>query len=241
MEIGGACASGQTGYEIAVECPEGTWAVPVSIFAGMIGLGVYAGASGALPGPRWTPLAWPALFLSLGWNFWEFGLDPPPESGMGISWGWVICGVLFVAMGGIPLVLAVVSRSARRRLFWSDAPPRVIRTRITAAELAARNPGMRLAGRTVEEVFGDAPPSGGAPVVTGPVRPASSAQASPAPPPSPPPSPPAASVVGVEVAEVPSRLAADLERLAALRRRGDLSEDEFRSAKARLLEGEPSP
>jgi hypothetical protein len=49
------------------------------------------------------PLAWPGLFLSLGWNFLEFTFSPP---GGGLAWGWLICGVLFVLMGGLPLILA---------------------------------------------------------------------------------------------------------------------------------------
>ncbi len=49
------------------------------------------------------PLAWPGLFLSLGWNFLEFAFAPP---GGGFAWGWLICGVVFVLMGGLPLLLA---------------------------------------------------------------------------------------------------------------------------------------
>ena len=47
-------------------------------------------------------LAWPALFLSLGWNFLEFGFDPPGEDD-GLVWGWIVCGVVFWLMGGLPL------------------------------------------------------------------------------------------------------------------------------------------
>jgi hypothetical protein len=43
-------------------------------------------------------LAWPALFLSLGWNFLEYGIAPPGSGG--IVWGWLIPGVVFVVMGG---------------------------------------------------------------------------------------------------------------------------------------------
>jgi hypothetical protein len=222
MDVGGACASGQTGYEIAVECPDGAWSVPVAIFAGLIGLGIHAWGATHLPGPRWLALAWPALFLSLGWNFWEYGLDPPQESGMGTMWGWVVCGALFVLMGGLPLLGALGSSSARRRLFWSDAPPHVTRTRITAAELAVRNPDIRFAGRTAAEALGgrpaghSAPPAGDGGAPTGPIP------AEPGP-------------------EDRPALTDDLERLAALHRRGDLSDEEFRAAKARLLEGELSP
>ena len=52
------------------------------------------------------PLAWPGLFLSLGWNFLEFSFAPP---GGGFAWGWLVCGVVFVLMGGLPLLLAFKS------------------------------------------------------------------------------------------------------------------------------------
>lgn len=117
MSIGGSCAEGGP-YAIARPCPDGVaWMLPVSIFAGLIGLGIYAGANAGLPGPRLVLLAWPALFLSLGWNFWDFGLNPP--SGDGLVWSWIICGVVFVAMGGLPL-LVLLSADARRGTFWAD-------------------------------------------------------------------------------------------------------------------------
>ena len=103
MDIGGACASGGP-YVIAQECPEGAAAMlPLGIIGGLIGLWIYAVSAPKLPGPRLTLLAWSALFLSLGWNFWEYGLNPPDGSD-GLVWGWIICGVVFVAMGGFPLL-----------------------------------------------------------------------------------------------------------------------------------------
>lgn len=104
MEIGGACASGGA-YEIARPCPHG---VPLAIMAGVWG-GVAAflvylwqvssrGVSG------FVALAWPALFLSLGWNFLEFGLDSP--NGGGLEWGWLICAIAFGLIGAAPLFIA---------------------------------------------------------------------------------------------------------------------------------------
>lgn len=52
-------------------------------------------------------LAWPALFLSLAWNFLEYALQPP--EGEGIVWGWLIPGVLFVLMGGVPWLAGTVT------------------------------------------------------------------------------------------------------------------------------------
>jgi hypothetical protein len=62
--------------------------------------GSYAGLVG---------LAWPALFLSLGWNFLQYGFNPPGADG-GIELGWLIPGVLFVLMGGFPLLGWIISR-----------------------------------------------------------------------------------------------------------------------------------
>ncbi len=79
MEIGGSCASGNTPFEIARPCPDGVGAVMVgSIFGGLIFLGIYAFST---IGPNLTLLAWPALFLSLGWNFLEYGVNPPTDDG----------------------------------------------------------------------------------------------------------------------------------------------------------------
>jgi hypothetical protein len=106
MGIGGACASGGP-YVPAVQCPDAVVALtPLSIFGLFIfgGLALWGGA--AISG-RWAALlflAWPALFLSLGWNFLEFGLRPPGGAPGQIEWSWIFCGVVFVLMGGGPLL-----------------------------------------------------------------------------------------------------------------------------------------
>jgi len=104
MDIGGACASGNVPYEITRPCPSGTPGLMMgSIFGGLILLAIYA--FNAI-GPNLTLLAWPALFLSLGWNFLEYAFSPPDGSS-GVVWGWLVCGVLFVLMGGLPLVFGI--------------------------------------------------------------------------------------------------------------------------------------
>lgn len=111
MEIGGACASG--GPFVPVQpCPKG---VPLLMFAGIWGgiifLGIYVWQAFKNHVPSLLALAWPALFLSLGWNFLEFGLDPP--GGGGLEWGWLVCAIVFGLMGGLPLLFAAkpVARS----------------------------------------------------------------------------------------------------------------------------------
>jgi hypothetical protein len=108
MGIGGSCASGGP-YVPAVECPDAVVLLtPLSIFAGVASLGLAAWGSAGLGG-AWAALlllAWPGLFLSLGWNFLEFGLRPPGGDGE-VVWSWLFCAVVFFLMGGIPLAVGL--------------------------------------------------------------------------------------------------------------------------------------
>ena len=116
MDLGGFCASGGP-YEIAVECPDAVIATtPLSILGGFLAAGLIIWGAAGLPG-AWMSLvflAWPALFLSLGWNFLEYGFFPPEG---GWVWSWLFCGVLFVLMGAVPLVIGDrrLPRGGRRR------------------------------------------------------------------------------------------------------------------------------
>jgi len=105
MNVGGFCAEGGP-YVIETHCPEG---VPLLLVGGIFGLFGFGGLmiwKGTILGGPYAglaALAWPALFLSLGWNFLEYGLFNTPQ-GEGIVWGWLIPGVLFVIMGIAPLL-----------------------------------------------------------------------------------------------------------------------------------------
>ena len=102
MRLGGMVASGGP-YAIAHPAPHWVWIMPLSIIIGMICFFLNLFSSADIDGINLMPLAWPGLFLSLGWNFLEFTFNPP---GGGLAWGWLICGVVFVLMGGLPLFLA---------------------------------------------------------------------------------------------------------------------------------------
>ncbi len=103
MDIGGACASGGP-YVPRVECPDGVAGLMTAgIWGGLIFLGLYLWQTSKHGVPGLAALAWPALFLSLGWNFLEYGIDPPV--GDGPVWAWVVCAVVFALMGGLPLPL----------------------------------------------------------------------------------------------------------------------------------------
>lgn len=102
MDVGGACASGGP-YVPRVECPEGVPLLMIGgIWGGLIFVGLYLWSTSKHEVPTLVGFAWPALFLSLGWNFLDYGLDPP--GGGGFVWGWLICAVLFALMGGLPLL-----------------------------------------------------------------------------------------------------------------------------------------
>jgi hypothetical protein len=122
MEIGGACADGGP-YVSAQPCPDGVPFLMVGgIFGGLICLGLFLMWSSRLGGSyaSLAGLAWPALFLSLGWNFFDFSFDPPGED-EGPVWGWLVCGVIFALMGGVPL-LYFLAPSNLMKILWPPDP-----------------------------------------------------------------------------------------------------------------------
>lgn len=137
LDVGGACADGGP-YVIAQPCPDGLWLMFPAIFGGF-GWGALAFATGSRIGDRFAAvpfLWWPALFCSLGFNFLQYGLVSP--FGGGLEWGFLIPGVLFELMGGIPLVLA---------LKFGGSGGSEVGERLRQAQLAA---GLRPGGSTGE-------------------------------------------------------------------------------------------
>ncbi len=216
LDVGGSCASGGP-FEIETQCPKGVgWIMPISIWVGLLALAGYVFAGRGLPGPKLVGLAWPALFLSLGWNFLDYGFDP--SDGTGTSPGLIVCGVLFVVMGIVPL-FALVSPSARHWMLWSDATPATGRQTYRDAKAAATSfDWSRLGVVDIEGVT--RPPGSPDPGSTRASEP-SRTDAEPG-------------------DELPGDLLDRLERLAAMRHRGDLTADEFAAAKAQLLNGHRS-
>lgn len=103
MDIGGACASG--GPFVPVRpCPEGVPALMIGgIWVGMLAAFAYGGATIGTGIPSFVGLFWPALFMSLGWNFLQYAFNPP--FGEGPVYGWLVPGIVFELMGVIPLYL----------------------------------------------------------------------------------------------------------------------------------------
>ena len=127
MEIGGACAEGGP-YVVAQPCPDG---VPLLIVGGILGglvcLGLFLWFSSRLGGSyaALAALAWPALFLSLGWNFFEFAFDARGAE-EGVVWGWLVCGVLFALMGGVPLLWFLKPSNLMSVLWPPDRDPKAV-------------------------------------------------------------------------------------------------------------------
>ena len=217
MGIGGACASGGA-YEIATPCPDGVDLVMFLAFPlGFLCAGVIVW-KGVRLGGGWTgvaALAWPALFLSLGWNFLESGIAPPDGGGPGV--GFLIPGVIFMLMGGIPLVVWIRARG--------DAPivPGVpgTRARSDVRELRDLRNAMANAARLARANAGPSAATMGVYQATHATPPVT-------------PMPDASTPVDVDQGEV---LVSRLERLAQLHGQGALSSEEFQAAKAALLAG----
>jgi hypothetical protein len=128
MRLGGFVASGGP-YHIAHQAPGWVWMLPVSIFLGLIAVFVSFSATKHIGGPNLMALAWSALFLSTGWNFVEFGFNPPV--GQGPVWAWIICAIFFIPMGAIPLLIIFSSvrtslrtRREKQGLYETDGESR---------------------------------------------------------------------------------------------------------------------
>ena len=106
MAVGGFCAEGGP-FVIEQHCPKGVPGLVMGgIWGGIIFYGLYVWQTIKHKVPSFMLLGWSALFLSLGWNFLEFGVDPPGPDG-GLEWGWLTCAIVFALMGGLPLIAVV--------------------------------------------------------------------------------------------------------------------------------------
>ena len=199
MDIGGVCADGGP-FVTRQSCPDGVPALMVGgIWGGIAFCALYVWQTIKHGVPSLLGLAWPALFLSLGWNFLEYGVSPPGDES-GLVWGWLICGILFFIMGGVPLFATI--KPIIQNFTDEDQQPPPFRSVIGEPVQTLRN--LRNLQTQMRDVAAQA---------TDP-----SAE-----PPSAPP-------------EDSSDLVGELERLAALHRSGAIGDDEFTTAKRRLLE-----
>lgn len=114
MDVGSTCADGGP-YVSRQACPQGGLMVfpgiPLALIAAFFGSSVAPG----LRAPDLLLPFWAAIFLSLGWNFWEYGL----RNGEALL-AWVVCGALFWALAA-PAVYLLFKRTRERieeRRWW---------------------------------------------------------------------------------------------------------------------------
>src|SRR5688572_25265276 len=100
MDVGGSCADGGP-YVSAQPCPDGSGVLVVGIPVALIAM--FAGSIVAvmLKAPTLLFPMWVALFGSLGWNFFDYGLNS--DGGEVVS--WIVCGVVFWLMAAPALYL----------------------------------------------------------------------------------------------------------------------------------------
>jgi hypothetical protein len=106
--IGGTCASGNTAYVIAVQCPAAAIDfLPWCIFTGLIAVAIGVAFAGGI-GISTRVFAWPILFCGLGGFFLLGGVFG------GEVVGWLL-GTMFIVMGLVPLVIEL--RASVQRVF----------------------------------------------------------------------------------------------------------------------------
>ena len=99
MDIGGSC--GSVDNEVYRPCPGNVAGLlPGAIWGGLIFTGLYVLVCARWKVPSFVSLLWPALFLSLGYNFVDYGI-------VGRQFGFILCGVVFAIMGAVPLIWAL--------------------------------------------------------------------------------------------------------------------------------------
>lgn len=143
---GGYCASGGP-YEIASghECDGGAVGLLAGgVFVMLLGGAIALAGSGAYLGVRGiglTGLLWAALFGLLGWNFIEFGLNPPDNfANEPPVYGLLVPGIIFWLMAAPGLLAPIVALRARRedrQITTDPARPRLVLANVPGPEAQA--------------------------------------------------------------------------------------------------------
>lgn len=210
-KIGGTCASGNTPFTIAHPCPAGVPGLLTGgIFAGLFFLALFVICVGER-GRSTVLLAWSALFLALGWNFLDFGLHPTTG---GTSVGFLVCAVIFILMGGVPLLYTI---------------PQCIKALLGQDDSTSTPTAQPFSGTNVQ--FNS--PTGWGPTNT---PPALTPTVWPVVTPAPATASRSASTAAASVTAAGGDVAGALEKLASLHASGELSDTEYEEAKRKTLQ-----
>lgn len=225
QQVGGTCASGNQPFQVSHPCPTGIEAtLPLSIFGGLIFLLLFY----LCVGERGRPVAllsWSALFLSLGWNFLDYGFHIT-VSGTGISGGFLASGIVFVIMGLVPLTwwLPRIWEALRSSPDEPpDGPPSIPSFGTNVAFSTPANPtaGSGFSSGTGTSSWATAPTWGPTPAMQTPTVTTASLSST--------------STSTASSGATSPNVATTLERLASLHRRRELSDTEYEDAKRKAL------
>jgi hypothetical protein len=98
LDVGGSCGTVDSEGVIR-QCPAAVAGLlPGAIWGGLIFTGLYVFVALKWSVPSFVSLIWPALFLSLAYNFFDYGFH--------VDASFVILGVVFGVMGAVPLLWA---------------------------------------------------------------------------------------------------------------------------------------
>lgn len=102
LDLGGFVASGGP-YAIAHPAPGWIWIMPVSaiLMVATLVVGVNVSIASGFHGSSLMIFSWSAVFISLGWNFLDYGIGFGEKTGP--VWSWLVCAFFFMLMGLIPL------------------------------------------------------------------------------------------------------------------------------------------
>lgn len=117
--LGGYAATGGP-YLVTRPAPGWAWVLYAAIPLAVVSLGAVFALLRRKPGTSLLYLCWPAAFLSLGWNFVEFGLRGSSPDGFDLA-----AGGLFVLLGFVPLVVLALDyrQKIREHRRTGEAPP----------------------------------------------------------------------------------------------------------------------
>jgi hypothetical protein len=240
LDVGGQCASGGP-YVIAVQCPDGTWTLPLAIFAGL-GFAFLAVAGGTKIGGLYASLpglAWVGLFCSLGFNFLQWGIAPPSDPTVDSSGGpgliFVLLGLMFEVMGIVPLVttlLAMRPGAAKPSVTFGGRSFDTARLIQSAEALQSADPGHTSSpfqtmegGQAVDmsELMSEVAKTVAEARAKGIIGPMTITHSA---------------MTGLPGTDGGSDLVAELERLTTLHQAGNLTDAEFAAAKHNLIKAD---